>query len=1582
MKTENRSSMTVETGADLAAKNRKHRRRMRLFGGAAAVVVFITTYMLILPAITLERDTACGLAEHTHEDACYSVTETLTCGQEEESDHVHTEACYTAERTLTCTLPEHTHTEDCCTDTEDTVPADAEAAPAADTATVDDAEEVGNTEATDSTEAAEDTDEAEAQEVLTILPETPLFAEASEKAASADNDVLDTTGAIDFADYITDLSVSKNTGSSWTGSSEFTEGETVRVDISYSIPAGVVTVNNRTIYYNLDGFLDPDNMPPDGNVTDAGGNVCGTYRFGFDENGHALVIITFDEDFADGNAFDGTLFFQTQLATGMTEDESGYTFPGTGTSIVVHRDTSKYDLSASKSAQTNKYHDEEHPSDLYYTVTYSSEYGTEGSFVIEDTMYALKNDGKTAITSEAGATVDGTVTIQKYDANGQASGAPIILTDKDGASSFSTTVDGLQAGEKYVMTYYATPTYYCDDSVTNYFGYIGVQNKATGTLTHDPDVVAKVTVNSRIRKTVAFKTGTFNSVTDKITWTITIRNEDREDLAGRTVADVLENAGLSVVSATITNSDTGETTDIGDCIQTWDQAAAQSISGRTFTGSSYGGLAYTFPEGSTASEYVITLVSTTTTSNTSQKNYFNYEDYHGQASVTVSHRTAGIVKSKYDTAGSADYATYRKQAWRVVITPDPTTQLQNFTYMDLVADAYDQDRNMIDDSHYFLLSDFAWGVNTMLITAYDDDGNALAAGTNSEIWTEVMQAMTITFCDVDDESDLENMNVIWSGSLYDFINDNAAGGYAKPSSITAHANFFTVSGSYTRENCNITKLSFTYFSHVEFPDRAGNYNWHNYAQYGEKSSSAYYTRKIQGYFEKQVYTGKYINGSTTEDRTWEYLADNAYYMKNYVYTSEDGAEVPYGDGVLTYRVLVNAAAGDINLTDTIPNGMEFVEGSAYATVAYFSSSATEAGETAGGSYEGLTDEPYYLVDHLTASVSGNTLSLQLTDYPGVQFFNNYQCYVAFYYSLRITDWDNVKETVRTYTNSVELEGGNSDSISHSVIRDRDDVTKEAEYDEDNQTITYTLLINPLGKDLDPDHENLVLTDTLSAEQGEAVLDLSSVVLQAYDPNTGEVGEAVNPSRYTYTYDTATRTLTVTLPDEMPCQLTYTYVINPLLASSDYTVSNTVTMNGETKAAEQIEAKHAESGASVVRKLITLYKVDAEDYSTRLPGVEFTLSRYDTATGSWVDVAAGANCRTDANGEIRFVNSADNNGIVLQQHVLYRLVETKTVSGYALNTTPYYFLWLDGTIAGHGSSEEDWWNAYGSTLSGAGASQAQIIFLNNGTGSIYIPNQYTLVSVKKAWVNVDGTDMTNPPDYVTVQLNRVTNGTSTAYGETVTLSADNDWTYAWDSLPNGSYTVTELTIAGVPLAESRYEASYSVTTGITHGTIVVTNKEKPTSVELSKVWDIPEGADVTTPEYIIFDLLRDGKVIGSYKLTGTTLTANSASAPGTPSCTGSWAGSISGLPEGYHYTIEETYVAGTPLASTNFTADCEKDPVTGVWVLTNTYAPETYELPNTGGTGTTPFTWAGIGLMTAALVTAFSMRRRTGRRHST
>lgn len=100
----------------LIAKIQKilHDRRTRQFltrfvSVTAAIVVFVTTYALVLPAITMEREAQCGIPAHQHDNSCYE--EVLVCGLEESEDHQHTADCY--EKKLVCGMEAHTHSIAC-----------------------------------------------------------------------------------------------------------------------------------------------------------------------------------------------------------------------------------------------------------------------------------------------------------------------------------------------------------------------------------------------------------------------------------------------------------------------------------------------------------------------------------------------------------------------------------------------------------------------------------------------------------------------------------------------------------------------------------------------------------------------------------------------------------------------------------------------------------------------------------------------------------------------------------------------------------------------------------------------------------------------------------------------------------------------------------------------------------------------------------------------------------------------------------------------------------------------------------------------------------------------------------------------------------------------------------------------------------------------------------------------------------------------------------------------------------------------------------------------------------------------------
>ena len=107
--------LLLQDAEPYASAHRRKRRWYQVMTCLAAAVVFCTTYALILPAITLEKQ--CEIPEHTHTEACYtSVQGDLICTQSTEPQHTHTEECYQETQDLVCGMSEstgHTHGAEC-----------------------------------------------------------------------------------------------------------------------------------------------------------------------------------------------------------------------------------------------------------------------------------------------------------------------------------------------------------------------------------------------------------------------------------------------------------------------------------------------------------------------------------------------------------------------------------------------------------------------------------------------------------------------------------------------------------------------------------------------------------------------------------------------------------------------------------------------------------------------------------------------------------------------------------------------------------------------------------------------------------------------------------------------------------------------------------------------------------------------------------------------------------------------------------------------------------------------------------------------------------------------------------------------------------------------------------------------------------------------------------------------------------------------------------------------------------------------------------------------------------------------------
>lgn len=109
----------IAQAAEYSGRRKRRKRWQKLVSCLGAAVVFCTTYALILPAITMESDYICGVAEHRHDPGCYEIIQSeqfsaeLVCTPQV---HIHTPECYDQEGHVICGLADrliHRHDAGC-----------------------------------------------------------------------------------------------------------------------------------------------------------------------------------------------------------------------------------------------------------------------------------------------------------------------------------------------------------------------------------------------------------------------------------------------------------------------------------------------------------------------------------------------------------------------------------------------------------------------------------------------------------------------------------------------------------------------------------------------------------------------------------------------------------------------------------------------------------------------------------------------------------------------------------------------------------------------------------------------------------------------------------------------------------------------------------------------------------------------------------------------------------------------------------------------------------------------------------------------------------------------------------------------------------------------------------------------------------------------------------------------------------------------------------------------------------------------------------------------------------------------------
>ncbi len=839
------------------------------------------------------------------------------------------------------------------------------------------------------------------------------------------------------------------------------------------------------------------------------------------------------------------------------------------------------------------------------------------------------------------------------------------------------------------MTYKATAT---PDNVD---GSGSLTNSVKGT---SGETSRETSTTIQISNSMIYKYGGYDQNTGKMNWTITI-NPDRKNIGGYVLKDKIDNGLTIPTPLTVKKSD-----------------------GTTFEITS---LPYTFPDGSN-DKYTIEYQTDAPKENGNVNNtaYFSKGDksYESGTTVGVWHRDWGLTKTVSSQSVSDDGKTLTNK-WQAYITL-PDKEITSVTYSDVIKNGTSSDDKGFNGEHYAILSELKQEILAN-IQLKDKDGNVIP---NSDL------NITMKFYSDEDKKKEVTANDAHVKSFVVTVKKNDNSAFIGQSLL--------ISSYHTIADLKDVKEGISY-----------QYVNKGIVNKKESEASVHYTKPKK--LVKQGY-GK-VNDSQNE----KYSSGNV----NTNYLSHNGK--------LYYRIIYTPDSNDeISFTDTLPKGTKLVETALRSDYKVSprkdnpaERSSPEAVYYFNDNWEQYCDGDQNNTDiskYFKYSYDQSTNKVTFTFMPGYNKTdgdwqtnrNHPNGAIAVYYVVDITNdefWNDLKNESKEYSNLLEYEGKEQKQET-KVERNTPVVSKFGRQIDNTTKIEYTVNINPAGKDLDPNSDNIVLRDELELDSKySAYIDASSLKLYEYDSSEeNNRGNLIDSSRYQVQMDTQNNVLTITLSDELACVLVYQYDFDVGKAASPR-ISNNVVLQGEFSSNDETVIDTTDSSAGVVRGKMSIFKVDGNDYSKTLPGAKFTLSVFNPDTNKWDIIRAGNSEEfvTNENGEISFTGT--NIDRFLSAFNLYRVVETEAPAGYERNETPYYFSIYQADQ--HKTKQDAIAEMYNREIfTKSQIDPNEVWFVpNNKEVSMYIPNDSNSIYVKKVWVDSENKEITNHPDSIDVRL---------------------------------------------------------------------------------------------------------------------------------------------------------------------------------------------------------------------------------------
>ena len=1162
---------------------------------------------------------------------------------------------------------------------------------------------------------------------------------------------------------------------------ELKDGDKLSLIYYFNIPEGALKdLTPKTLTYHLPEGIQLDEKKEFPLTVKNTDNQVGTGVIQTD----GTVKLNFNEDYKIDKPFTGQFDFQAEVSATGSGESTTIRFP-TKLELTVKLPR---DLDIKKEGATPVV-EKDGSTYIKYTITVFSDKGWSEPIEIQDELQ--NND---TIAGEYDKNSFELVKIDKSkNETAVNSYSKTFETTTAGKPTFHITgLAALKAGEKYKLTYRVKIT---KNDATG-AGSIDFKNKARS---GNKDDDCTTHFEARISKD-----GSYNADTDKITWTVTVKNPYGQNLKGSKVVDTITTEG-ALIQGNI------KLEQIRDKDGNW---GTTSIGEPFAPNTDRKGFVYTFEQDAYGMEYKFTYV-TSAPKDTDGKFLkvhndstikIDGKDYTAGKDVTPHDRKWGIWK---ETTGSFTSTSDNQYTAGWKLSSEVPNYWKTYDYLDRIIVSENVE-------HYGIASELEKEIRDHLTFTNADNQTLTAEQAGIKV--------TIDYYD----KDIVNLKYADPNQKLD-VTDNKT-------PVRAFIIHLENTGKYNGTSPVKSMYVSSYYTHVDTTKvQAG-------AEINICNNEAKY------YYKKNIDKTSLTKGVSKNDSGTSPYYGSA--STNYKPTATED----YKSGMKVYYELVLDISswskfpedGTVTVTDTLQDGLTFEEGSAKGFFGWGNWCQQNSSDT------GFT---FANTSNFEVTCKGQTITFKFKNLNDRKAQHEIvdkndakrATHLLVRYAATVTDpkWDNPKTTTGTYTNTAKWDGNDAEATI-TLNRSLEYLTKSAKAEavkaEGKLVVHYSLDINPAGADLLEGGNTVTLTDTLAVQDQTvtAHLDMDSVKLYdyPYKKDSTPLETTSYGMVYKRTTDSSTgydtHTMTFTLDDSHGYVLKYDYVLD---SNDKVTLSNEAELAGSHHAKQETKTKTLDAHGSVSSSMFTLYKVDSLNSSTRLQGAKFNLSYYDKTTGTYKDHPDQPTHTTDAKGEIVLYlgqnEKDDHTGhFSIEPDTLYKLVETDAPAGYQKGTEAESTVYvIFANPSGTPETADEAWKKTDKPGPEV-LKQKDVVIVTGGQQKNYsVQNTRTWLTIQKFWQDKDGLTIEGdkaPESEVTVHLRRYskTGGSKenpdSNFDKPIILSKDNKWTYVYKDVNDDYFYYIEEASTG-----GKYDVTYSDsnTTGVEKGGLLtLTNKE--------------------------------------------------------------------------------------------------------------------------------------------------------------